>query len=140
MQPLRGYRSRRLIACRQTAPAALRCRQQPAAADAATAAWGWTACLPSDPPPTTCAHSNCGEDGFCRCPFGRLGEACEVDVLAPCRQFPDTHAYCGSSATKSCECLQRCKNYFCRLDSSGQTVCEGAERVPVWAGAQPYGT
>lgn len=26
---------------------------------------------------------------FCRCPYGRIGEGCEIDFLAPCRQAPD---------------------------------------------------
>jgi len=40
--------------------------------------------LPSAPLPAAfCAGC------LCRCPFGRMGEACEIDFLGPCRQFPE---------------------------------------------------
>ncbi|KAL4421569.1 hypothetical protein ABPG75_010860 [Micractinium tetrahymenae] len=75
--------------------------------------------------PDCSKHGTCGEDGFCRCPFGRLGEACETDFLAPCRQFPDTEALCGSVFGKSCECLRRCREWFCIKDSGGWEFCHG---------------
>lgn len=50
--------------------------------------------------------SNCGDNGICRCPYGRTGEGCEIDFLAPCRQFPDTfgEGRCSSrrAATVAC--------------------------------------
>lgn len=75
--------------------------------------------------PDCSKHGTCGEDGFCRCPFGRLGEACEKDFLAPCRQFPETEALCGTVFAKSCECLRRCREYFCLKDSGGREMCHG---------------
>ncbi|PSC75138.1 exostosin-like glycosyltransferase [Micractinium conductrix] len=70
-------------------------------------------------------HGVCGEHGTCMCPFGRLGEACEIDHLAPCRQFPDGEPICGRAATKSCECFRRCREYFCPKDSGGREWCHG---------------
>ena len=43
-----------------------------------------------------------------RCPFGRLGEGCEIDFLAPCRQFPDTlREWLTSSMLPGC-CWRAC--------------------------------
>lgn len=39
--------------------------------------------------------------------------------------YAPSAAYCGTSATKSCECMQRCRDYFCRRDSSGNEACSG---------------
>ncbi|KAI3432363.1 hypothetical protein D9Q98_003920 [Chlorella vulgaris] len=50
---------------------------------------------------------------MCRCPFGRLGDGCELDFLAPCKQRPDGIPSCGGEVTKSCECIQRCRLYVC---------------------------
>ncbi|KAL4856557.1 putative glycosyltransferase [Chlorella vulgaris] len=77
----------------------------------------------------TCHHEcvqygNCGDDGMCRCPLGRLGDGCEIDFLAPCKQRPDGIPSCGMHVTKSCECLRRCRSYHCRNDSTGHSHCE----------------
>ncbi|EFN59690.1 hypothetical protein CHLNCDRAFT_133230 [Chlorella variabilis] len=74
-----------------------------------------------EPGPGKC-HAECTKHG---CPFGRLGDGCEIDFLAPCRQFPESHPNCGALAAKSCECFRRCRAYFCRQDASNNTVCEG---------------
>lgn len=68
-------------------------------------------------------YGTCSGDGFCKCPFGRKGEACEIDELAPCRQMPDGEAYCESVAFRSCECLKRCRAWFCPKDSQGREWC-----------------
>ena len=35
-------------------------------------------------------YGNCnGETGNCECPFGRGGEACEIDLLPACRLSPE---------------------------------------------------
>lgn len=61
---------------------------------------------------------------MCRCPFGRIGDGCEVDILRPCKQRPDGIPSCGFLNTKSCECARRCRKYYCHTMSSGQELCE----------------
>lgn len=115
-------------------------------------------------PPTACPAA-CHR----RCPFGRKGEACEIDELEPCRQMPDgegeapgsmaavsccpryrptaaghSHssrcslvraAYCESVAFRSCECLKRCRAWFCPKDSQGREWCHCKSPVcAAWAG------
>ncbi|PSC67270.1 exostosin-like glycosyltransferase [Micractinium conductrix] len=98
---------------------------------ACAAVWtGAAAAQRTEPGPPVCdsectEFGNCGEDGHCRCPFGRLGKNCEVDFLNPCRPAPDWLPNCGAIHTKSCECLRRCQAYFCRKDSNGTELCSG---------------
>ncbi|KAL4434418.1 hypothetical protein ABPG75_000859 [Micractinium tetrahymenae] len=63
--------------------------------------------------PDCSKYGVCSEDNHCRCPFGRVGKACEVDFLGPCRQTPQSDAHCDMVATRSCECLRRCREFFC---------------------------
>lgn len=69
------------------------------AAQAAAAAAA-TGPLPPFPPapllPSTRSHQPC------RCPFGRLGEACERDFLAPCRQWPGGEGAAAPGSSQSC--------------------------------------
>ncbi|KAL4449411.1 hypothetical protein ABPG77_007055 [Micractinium sp. CCAP 211/92] len=94
------------------------------AAAAAAAAQGRTEVGPAVCHPDCNKYGNCGEDGHCRCPFGRIGEACEIDFLAPCRQSPEGDAHCGIVSTKSCECWRRCRDYFCVKTDFGQKCHE----------------
>ncbi|KAL4449410.1 hypothetical protein ABPG77_007054 [Micractinium sp. CCAP 211/92] len=90
--------------------------------------------------PDCTKYGNCGEDGHCKCPFGRMGEACEIDFLAPCRQSPEGDAHCGIVSSKSCECWRRCRKYFCvkthagekcqEFDRSDRRACFHREGVP----------
>ncbi|KAL4427764.1 hypothetical protein ABPG75_001853 [Micractinium tetrahymenae] len=86
--------------------------------------WDFWLYLNKQPFPRPLWCSNCGEDGHCRCPFGRIGKACEIDFLAPCRQAPEADAHCGLAATKSCECWRRCREYFCVQTDFGQKCHE----------------
>ncbi|PSC71723.1 exportin-1-like isoform X2 [Micractinium conductrix] len=71
--------------------------------------------------------ANCGEDGKCSCPWGRLGDACEIDFLAPCRQSPSSPASCDPGVAKSCECFRRCREYGCVASAqTGKTMCHEA--------------
>ncbi|PSC75169.1 exostosin-like glycosyltransferase [Micractinium conductrix] len=92
--------------------------------------WAAAAAERTEPGPAVCdpeciKFGNCGEDEICRCPFGRLGKNCEIDFLAPCRQFPDGDALCGLASAKSCECIKRCEEYFCLKTTSGSVQCHG---------------
>lgn len=40
-----------------------------------------------------------------RCPFGRIGEACEIDFLAPCRQSPAGDGECWRVVKPAGSCL-----------------------------------
>ena len=67
---------------------------------------------------------------FCRCPFGRVGEACEVDFLSPCRMTPDTPGkWCsGSSAAplRACRPARRVLATFPTLKLLSDTAAAPA--------------
>ena len=43
---------------------------------------------------------------------------------SPAPLYRPPAAYCGHSATKSCECYRRCKEWYCRADEAGANMCE----------------
>ncbi|PSC75115.1 exostosin-like glycosyltransferase [Micractinium conductrix] len=97
--------------------------------------WAAAAAERTEPGPPVCdaectKFGNCGEDGNCRCPFGRLGKNCEIDFLSPCKPDKDGLPNCGSVFTKSCECFRRCREWACPLDWRGEPVCQEAFRLP----------
>ncbi|KAI3430530.1 hypothetical protein D9Q98_005123 [Chlorella vulgaris] len=75
--------------------------------------------------PAECSkHGNCGDNGECMCPFGRTGQACETDFLAPCRLGPDSPATCDFTHPQSCECVRRCREYGCpTVGTNGTKTC-----------------
>ncbi|EFN54895.1 hypothetical protein CHLNCDRAFT_135016 [Chlorella variabilis] len=64
-------------------------------------------------------------DSTKRCPFGRIGEGCEINFLSPCQLGPDLPAYCGEMNPHSCECFRRCSQFFCGNTSAGGQICDG---------------
>ena len=63
---------------------------------------------------------------------GRRG--CRLPTAGPNRRRPPPArcppaAYCGWSATKSCECMRRCREYYCR-GTGDQVGCEGGCTAP----------
>ena len=73
-------------------------------------------------------HGNCNrETGQCECPFGRGGEACQVDLLPACRLAPDAPASCGHVSLKPCECLRQCFKYLC--DTNNLTMAKHCDTL-----------
>jgi hypothetical protein len=51
-----------------------------------------TTALPSPCPDGCTKYGNCNAaTGTCECPFGRGGEACEIDYLPSCRMRPEAN-------------------------------------------------
>ena len=74
---------------------------------------------------------NCNREfGRCECPYGRDGDACEIDLLPACRLAKDGPAFCGPASLKSCECLRQCFHYICNLTQPhGVQLCDSLVRL-----------